>query len=99
MKNKFAICAETGIYAIVIIVIYIENTIQRSVILICEICMKTPCANRCPNSKEITLGKCLQCNDDIGKGYEYYTDLDDNLFCSKECACEYYGIRRKDDFY
>lgn len=63
----------------------------------CNICMSNPCLPRCPNAAPPkTIGRCLFCGEDLTEDYEFYTDNMDNMFCSKECACDYHGIQSKE---
>ena len=62
----------------------------------CEICHSSPCLNRCANVPEPKVrGYCEQCKDELREDYEYYTDNENNKFCSKECAIEHYNIKSK----
>ena len=64
---------------------------------ICKLCNRYPCHHRCPNAPEpIVRGACERCGDDLREDYEYYTDNNDNKFCSQECAVLYHGIKSKD---
>lgn len=58
----------------------------------CSICKSNPCKGACPNSVAEIIGCCTQCNEEIEAGYEYCKDAEDNLFCCKDCALDYYGI-------
>ena len=58
----------------------------------CDICYKTPCDTRCPNSIVEILGYCENCADAIEEGFDAYCDSEGNRFCSHECADEFYGI-------
>lgn len=58
----------------------------------CDICRSNPCRGVCPNSSEDIIGFCQSCGSAVEKGYEYFTDGEDNLFCTLECALKYYGI-------
>ena len=52
---------------------------------------------RCPNAPEPKVrGYCEQCGEELREDYEYYTDNDNNKFCSQDCAVEYCGIHRKE---
>ncbi len=63
----------------------------------CEICHSSPCLNLCPNAPEPkTRGRCEQCGAELREDYEYYTDNEDNKFCSDDCALEYHGIKSKE---
>jgi hypothetical protein len=45
-------------------------------------------------------GHCEQCGDELREDYEYYTDNEDNTFCSDDCAVKYHGIESKEwDYY
>lgn len=63
----------------------------------CNICLSTPCLNRCPNAPEPKVrGYCGQCGMELREDYEYFIDNEDNNFCSDECAKEYHGIKSKE---
>lgn len=52
---------------------------------------------RCPNAPEPKVrGCCEQCGEELREDYEYYTNNDDNKFCSDDCAKEYHGIKSKE---
>ncbi|NLB80767.1 MAG: hypothetical protein GX800_03960 [Clostridiaceae bacterium] len=38
------------------------------------------------------IGKCENCMQLLTDDYSVYTDSESNLFCSKKCALECYGI-------
>lgn len=64
----------------------------------CKLCLSYPCDKRCPNSY-IPLryvGHCKQCDTKILDDETYYKDNEENMFCSEECAEEYYGIKEID---
>lgn len=63
----------------------------------CEICRNTPCLTRCPNYKEKKVGKCKWCNDEIYSCYEIFCDNEANIFCSKDCAIKFHGIKEIDE--
>ena len=66
-------------------------------VMMCSECWQTPCHPRCPNAPEPKVrGQCKQCGEDLREDYEYYTDNDDNKFCSDDCALEYHGIKSKE---
>lgn len=60
----------------------------------CSVCGKTPCHPRCPNAEELEIGVCANCFWEITAGFEYFTDDNDNMFCSRDCAVQYYGIKK-----
>lgn len=63
----------------------------------CTICGFNPCSGRCPNATEPRIrGNCRECGVDLREDYEYYTDNNDNEFCSEDCAIEYHGIKSKE---
>ena len=64
----------------------------------CEYCHWTTGHHpRCPNAPEPEiLGQCEQCGEDLVDGYEYYSDNEDNTFCSEECALIYHGVKSKE---
>lgn len=61
----------------------------------CDICGRTPCHPRCPNAIENPIGHCSECGAPIITTYDYYTDNEDNIFCSEDCYIKYYGIVKK----
>lgn len=62
----------------------------------CDICHQNPCHPSCPNASEPDIrGYCGKCGDELREDYEYYTDSDDNEFCSYDCAVEYHDIKPK----
>ena len=64
----------------------------------CEYCHLTGKHHpSCPNAPEPRIrGHCCKCDDELREDYDYYTDNEDNEFCSKECAIEYHEIRSKE---
>lgn len=53
--------------------------------------------SRCPNAPEPKVqGYCKECGKELRVDYEYYTDNEDNEFCSKDCALDYHGIESKE---
>ncbi len=47
----------------------------------CEICLKHPCDNRCPNAPEPkTVFICSGCGEEIKEGYDYW-DILGEQFC------------------
>lgn len=59
-----------------------------------DCCGRIPHDSRCPYADEPkVVGKCVYCNEEITAAYEYYTDNEDNMFCSTECALKYHGIK------
>lgn len=63
----------------------------------CSECRQTPCHPRCPNAPEPKIAEqCKQCGEELQEGYEYYTDYDNNKFCSVECALYFYDIKSVD---
>ncbi len=63
----------------------------------CEVCLSSPCLNLCPNALEPKVrGYCEKCGEELREDYEYYTDREDNKFCSSDCALEYHGIKSKE---
>ena len=60
----------------------------------CELCRQIPHNNRCPYAPEPPIrGYCEKCGEELREDYKYYTDNDENKFCSDDCAKEYYGIK------
>ncbi len=59
----------------------------------CEICRQKPCDSRCPNAENIIVGICEQCKEPVCAGYTYWTDEDNNTFCSQDCAMNFHEIR------
>lgn len=63
----------------------------------CSECYQTPCHPRCPNATTPSvLGYCDECGDEIRQDYEYYTDKNENKYCSIDCAISYYGVKAKE---
>lgn len=63
----------------------------------CDICQSFPCLPRCPNFDNYkSVGRCANCGDVIYSCYEFYTDKEKNLFCTEECAIDFYGIKNAD---
>lgn len=53
----------------------------------CELCLRSPCASRCPNSNSPpTICVCDECGDAIEFGGDLWTDSGDYYYCSKDCA-------------
>lgn len=70
-----------------------DNRNRKWAIIICNICEKLPCDNRCPNADGwIVLGHCAECGEEITDEYVYYVDDEGNMFCVKDCAIKYHGI-------
>ena len=66
-------------------------------VTMCEICHSSFCSRRCPNASESKVkGRCEQCGEELREDYEYYTDNENNKFCSEDCAVEYHGIKIQD---
>ena len=66
----------------------------------CEICRRTPCDCRCPNAEVVepyTIGTCENCDGSIYSNNTYWTDIECNKFCSRDCAHEYYGLQEVDE--
>ena len=64
----------------------------------CEYCHQSPFHDcRCPNAPEPKVrGYCEKCGEELREDYEYYTDNEDNKFCSSGCALNYHGIISKE---
>lgn len=63
----------------------------------CEYCFQYPHDYRCPNASESKVrGICERCGVELREDYEYYTDNDENKFCSSDCATIYHGIKSKE---
>ena len=63
----------------------------------CNECRQTVCHPLCPNATEPkVMGRCAKCGDDLREDYVYYTDNENNKFCSDDCAMEYHGIKFKE---
>lgn len=61
--------------------------------LMCDICRYSPCDSNCPNAPpNPIIYHCTQCDELIRQGDIYYTDCNDNKFCSEECVFKYYDI-------
>jgi hypothetical protein len=53
----------------------------------CDICLRTPCHNRCPNAPEPpVVHTCLKCDAEIYAGDGYY-DIDGEIWC-EECVTD-----------
>ncbi len=51
----------------------------------------------CPNAPEPKIkGRCEWCGEELREDYEYYTDNENNKFCSVDCALEYHGIEYRE---
>ena len=62
--------------------------------IMCKICLSNPCLSRCPNSpKPKIIGHCKYCCVFLREDYEYFTDKDNNSFCSEECALKYHDVK------
>ena len=62
----------------------------------CDICRQSPCDPRCPNAepaKKVDIGFCSNCNCLITSDYTYWVDTIENIYCSRDCAEEYYGLK------
>lgn len=59
----------------------------------CDFCRSSPCHPQCPYAPDPPAIICAQCGEVIFPDIEYWTDIDDNIFCSDECAKAYWGIR------
>ena len=59
----------------------------------CEMCLKEPCDPRCPSFHEYRVGRCETCGVMVMDTDERWKDADDHLFCSSECAMDFYGIK------
>lgn len=65
----------------------------------CEFCRQNPCDMRCPNAEYepmTIVGICEQCGDDIYSDYTHWIDGERNMFCSRDCVEQYYGIKEVD---
>ena len=63
----------------------------------CVECRQIPCNSKCPNAPNPKVrGYCQQCRRELREDYEYYTDEIGNIFCSEDCALEYYGVKPKE---
>ena len=64
----------------------------------CEYCLRVIGHHpSCPYSPEPEIRDyCLQCNEPLREDYEYYSDNENNNFCSEDCAIEYHGIKSKE---
>jgi hypothetical protein len=53
----------------------------------CDICLRTPCHNRCPNAPEPpVVCLCCQCGNEIYEGDELYS-INDEKWC-EECVTD-----------
>lgn len=63
----------------------------------CNECRQTSCRSSCPNAPEPKVRDyCKQCGEGLREDYEYYTDNEDNKFCSDDCAVKYHGIKSEE---
>lgn len=58
----------------------------------CDVCLKDPCDIRCPNRKDIVVGKCTCCGQTLFDSSEVWSDTYGAYFCSRGCADRFYGI-------
>ena len=63
----------------------------------CEYCGTLPHLSQCPNNHDPPIiGHCCVCGEELlDNGFECFTDNEDNIFCSDDCATEYHGIIEK----
>jgi hypothetical protein len=55
--------------------------LKKGVIIICDICLHTPCHPRCPNAPDPPIVfYCDICNDPIYEGDDYY-DFGEEKYC------------------
>lgn len=66
--------------------------------LMCEICRQYICPSNCPNHIFKVIGRCEKCGQEILENEELWRDEDRNLFCSDDCAKQYYGIEEITDW-
>lgn len=60
----------------------------------CDVCQHNPCHPYCPNYDGMhVVGACEHCGQAIYSTDEFYTDETHTLFCSEDCAKDYYGIK------
>ena len=65
--------------------------------IMCSECRRFPCHYSCPNAPEPKVRDyCKKCGDELIEGFVYYTDNENNNFCSDDCALEYHGVRSKE---
>jgi hypothetical protein len=63
----------------------------------CEYCHRYPHHPLCPEAPEPPIrGHCEYCDTDLREDYEYFTDNEDNKFCSEDCAMKHHGITSKE---
>ena len=62
----------------------------------CEFCGHEPHDTMCPNFLPKIHGYCKQCYAPLRDDYTYWTDYDDNKFCSEECVKKYNNINEKE---
>jgi hypothetical protein len=62
----------------------------------CDICHRSPHDIHCPNANPVKIhGYCKKCYEPLPDDYTYWTDYDDNRFCSERCAEEWNKIEEK----
>ena len=60
----------------------------------CEICLKTPCANTCPNSDVRPVCVCVSCGFDIYEDEKIYK-IDGEIWC-ESCIDDCVGYAQHD---
>ncbi len=59
----------------------------------CNECHRTICSSSCPYAEETIIGYCDNCGGEIYNGNPHYRDRDNHMYCSEECAMEFYEIK------
>lgn len=54
--------------------------------------LENPIVLGCEPEEAEVFGRCDHCGEIIYKGYEAYTDNNNYLYCSQECAIAEHGI-------
>lgn len=61
----------------------------------CEICLQTPCASRCPNADDPQIVTyCVKCHLPIREGDDYY-DVEGDPFC-EDCMRSFRKVAGED---
>ncbi len=66
---------------------------ERNINMLEKEILERDIADRTEEPEPIVIGKCVVCGEILTTDYEYCTDDDKNLFCTKECALDFYGVR------
>lgn len=59
--------------------------------------MHTPHLKNCPNAEHPVVATCAECGQEIELGTDHYKDVNQNDFCSTECALAFYMVHNVTD--